>query len=184
MEGPRAHLYHCHLFNEYSWALFKLKDGSLDLCICPSQQSVVFLMKAEKYEHIIFGNVMSSASNDYGVIKGSGCLISGNNLSESFSVPISDFYSYWKSQGQALSFFLFYKSPNAWASIYKYYALKVLRKFQHLVHHLLWLLHSAHLLQSPRELIGHNVRNKCTHSEGVKGANDFAPHPMPATLES
>lgn len=108
MEALRAHLYHCHLFNEYSWALFKLKDGSLDLCICPSQQSVVFLMKAEKHEHIIFGNVMSnSASNDYGVIKGSGCLISGNNLSESFSVPILNSYSFWKSQGQTLLSFCF-----------------------------------------------------------------------------
>lgn len=112
MEAPRAHLYHGHLFNEYSWALFKLKDGSLDLCICPSQQSVVFLMKAGKYEHIIFGNVRSdSASNDYGVIKGSGCLISRNNLSESFSVPISGSYSSWKSQGQALSSLCFTSHP-------------------------------------------------------------------------
>lgn len=61
-----------------------------------------------------------------------------------------------------------YQSPNALSSIYKYYVLKVLRKFQHLVHRLLWLLRSAHLLQSPRELISHDVRNKCTHSEGVK----------------
>lgn len=49
-----AHLHHCYLFNEYSWALFKLKDGSLDLCICPSQQSVVFLMKAGKTTTISF----------------------------------------------------------------------------------------------------------------------------------
>lgn len=48
----KAHLHHCYLLNEYSWALFKLKDGSLDLCICPSQQSVVFLMKAEKNTNI------------------------------------------------------------------------------------------------------------------------------------
>ena len=70
---------------------------------------------------------------------------------------------------------LFYKSPNALSSIYKYYVLKVLRKFQHLVHHLLWLLRSAHLLQSPRELISHDVRNKCTHSEGVKGWTILSP---------
>lgn len=163
MEATRAHLDHCHLFNEYSWALFKLKDGSLDLCICPSQQSVVFLMKAEKHEHIIVGNVMSnSASNDYGVIKGSGCLISGNNLSESFSVCSNLQFLFILEISRTNPFiFLFYKSPNTLSSIYKYYVLKVLRKvsiknapppqkktitsltFQHLVQHLLWapLLH-------------------------------------------
>lgn len=76
----KAHLHHCYLFNEYSWALFKLKDGSLDLCICPSQQSVVFLMKAGKNMNRSFLSMNNSSFNDYRLIKSSGCLISGKQF--------------------------------------------------------------------------------------------------------
>lgn len=76
----KAHLHYCHLFNEYSWALFKLKDGSLDLCIRPSQQSVVFLMKAGKNMNISFSGLSNAAFNDYKVIKSSGCLLSGKQF--------------------------------------------------------------------------------------------------------
>lgn len=75
----KAHLHHCYLFNEYSWAL-SIERWFIRLVHLPFSAICCVSEGRKKYEHI-FGYVMSnSASNDYKVIKSSGCLNSGKQF--------------------------------------------------------------------------------------------------------